>query len=126
MKNLSLATKLWIPTATLSIVLVTLSAASAVRTTKLQAAASAEQSAQQTRLELSARWMGLAEANAARSLAATLSSDATLAEQMKQEADATAARMAEIQKQLESSAETPGERAALAAIGSGFGARQLT
>ena len=118
MKNLSLATKLWIPAASLGIVLVVMSTLSAVRTTKLQAASSAEQSEQQTRLELSSRWMGLAEANAARSMAIALSGDASLTDQFKQEAETSAARMAEIQKKLEASTSSADERAALAAIGS--------
>jgi methyl-accepting chemotaxis protein len=116
MKRLSLATRLWIPAATLGIVLVVMSVASAARTSALQAAASAEQAAQQTRLELSARWMGLAEANAARGMASALSSDATLADQLKQDAQATASRMAEIATQLRAGAATAQEREALQGI----------
>ncbi|HEX3139244.1 MAG TPA: methyl-accepting chemotaxis protein [Rhizobacter sp.] len=116
MKNLSLATKLWIPTVFTTVMMLTMSVTSWVRTTQSQAAATAEQSAQQTRIELSARWMGLAETNAARATAAAISSDATLAEQMKPEAEATATRMAEIRKQLEAGEVSAEERAALAAI----------
>jgi methyl-accepting chemotaxis protein len=116
MTKLSLATKLWIPAALLAVMVLVMSTASASRTAALQAAASAEQAAQQTKLELSARWMGLAEANAARAIAAAMSSDTTLAQQLKQDADATASRIAEIQRQLEASASTPDERSALAAI----------
>ena len=117
MKNLTLATKLWLPAISLGVVLVVMSTTSALRTSKLQAAATAEQSEQQTRLELSARWMGLAEANAARSIASALSSDAALADQLKPETEATAERMAEIRKKLEASAASAEEQAALAAIG---------
>ena len=60
--------------------------------------------------------MGLAEANATRSIAAVLSSDAALSEQLKPEADATAERMADIRKKLEASAASEEERAALAAV----------
>ncbi|HET7794392.1 MAG TPA: methyl-accepting chemotaxis protein [Rhizobacter sp.] len=116
MKNLSLAAKLWIPTVFTTVMLMTMSVASWLRTAQTQAAATAEQSAQQTRIELSARWMGLAETNAARATAAAISSDTTLAERMRPEADATNTRMAEIRKQLESSAASADERAALAAI----------
>jgi methyl-accepting chemotaxis protein len=116
MKNLSLATKLWIPAVSLGIMVVLMTTVSSIRTTKLQAAASAEQSEQQTRLELSARWMGLAEANAARAMATTLSSDASLSEQFKQDAEATTSRMAEITKKLEAGATSNEERAALAAV----------
>src|SRR5688572_21868836 len=118
MKRLSLATKLWIPAVSLGIMVVLMTSVSATRTRSLQAAASAEQAVQQTKLEQSARWMGLAEANAARSMAAALSSDATLAEQLKGDADATAAQMAQIHKSLEASSVSSEERDALAAIAS--------
>ncbi|HEX6704722.1 MAG TPA: methyl-accepting chemotaxis protein [Albitalea sp.] len=117
MKNLSLATKLWIPSIVLGVMVVAMTSVSALRTSKLQAAASAEQSAQQARLEQSSRWMGLAEANAARALATALSTDAALADQLKAEADASSARMAEIRRQLDAGAQGADERAALAAIG---------
>jgi methyl-accepting chemotaxis protein len=116
MKNLSLSTKLWIPAISLTVLVTLMTTGSAIRTKALQAAATAEQSAQQTKLELSARWMGLSEANAARAMAAAISTDATLADQMKDEADATAARMAEIGKQLDASAATAEERDALATV----------
>ncbi|CAG1016802.1 Methyl-accepting chemotaxis protein II [Burkholderiaceae bacterium] len=116
MKRLSLAQRLWIPAATLGIVIVVVTAASATRTTTLQAAASAEQAAQQAKLELSARWMGLAEANAARGMASALSGDPTLADQLKHDSEATAQRMATIAAQLETSATRPQERDAVRAI----------
>src|SRR5436190_3361777 len=116
MKNLSLATKLWIPAVSLAVLVTLMTTGSAIRTKALQAAATAEQSAQQTRLELSARWMGLSEANAARAMAAALSTDTTLADQLKEEAEATAARMAEIGKQLDTNAATAEERDALATV----------
>src|SRR5687767_13234230 len=116
MTHLSLATKLWIPAALLAVMVLVMAITSAMRTATLQAAASAEQAAQQTKLELSARWMGLAEANAARAMAAAMSSDTTLAEQLKHDADATESRIAEIRQQLQASATTPDERSALAGI----------
>ncbi|HEY0857342.1 MAG TPA: methyl-accepting chemotaxis protein [Albitalea sp.] len=116
MKRLSLAQRLWIPAATLGVVIVVVMAAAAMRTTTSQAAASAEQTAQQSKLELSARWMGLAEANAARGMASALSADATLADQLRHDSEATAQRMAAIAAQLETGATTAQERDALRAI----------
>ena len=72
---LSIKTKIWLPAIAVSIGLVFMSVASAVRTVKSQAITVKEQSDQQSKLELSARWRGLAEAQALRTLGAALAAD---------------------------------------------------
>ena len=72
---LSIKTKIWLPAIAVSIGLVLMSTGSAVRTVKSQAITVKEQSDQQSKLELSARWRGLAEAQALRTLGAALAAD---------------------------------------------------
>ena len=59
--KLTIATKLWLPSAILGVVVVLMTSASAVRTSHLQAAAKEAQESQQSKLELSLRWAGLTE-----------------------------------------------------------------
>ena len=73
--SLSIKTKIWLPAIAVSIGLVLMSTGSAVRTVKSQAITVKEQSDQQSKLELSARWRGLAEAQALRTLGAALAAD---------------------------------------------------
>jgi hypothetical protein len=76
MKSLSIALKLWLPAIAVSVGLVAMAAGSAVRTIRSQAITVAEQSEQQSKLEMAARWRGLAEANALRGIGAALNADA--------------------------------------------------
>jgi methyl-accepting chemotaxis protein len=113
MKRLSIAAKLWLPTIVMGIVMIVMSAVSAVRTSHLQTAAKQMQEAQQSKLELSVRWAGLTEANAARVVASLTSADPALAGNLKSDIEATTAKISEIQKQVETLATEPDEKAAI-------------
>jgi methyl-accepting chemotaxis protein len=116
MKSLSIATKLWLPVAGLAMMVVLMTVASATRTSKLQAQAQQTQAEQQRKFELALRWRGLTEANAARAAAGILSSDAAVGQTFKPQIDATTATISEIQKELESLADSEAEKAAMARI----------
>ncbi|MFZ3128284.1 MAG: methyl-accepting chemotaxis protein [Rhodoferax sp.] len=64
------------PAILVSVGLVAMSIGSAVRTVKSQAVTAAEQSQQQSKLELAARWSGLGEAQALRGIGSALNADA--------------------------------------------------
>jgi methyl-accepting chemotaxis protein len=112
-KHLTIAAKLWLPTALLGVVVMLMSGASALRTAHLQAAAKQAQQAQAAKLELSVRWAGLTETNAARVVASLASGDDSLAAALKADIDATTAKISDIQKQVESLAVDPEEKAAI-------------
>jgi hypothetical protein len=76
MKPLSIALKLWLPAIAVSVGLVAMASGSAIRTIRSQAITVAEQSEQQSKLEMAARWRGLGEANALRGIGAALNADA--------------------------------------------------
>ena len=113
MKHMSIAAKLWLPPAILGVVVVIMASASALRTSHLQAAAKQAQEAQQSKLELSLRWAGLTEANAARVVAGLASADANLAGALKADLEATSARISDIHKQVETLSIEPDEKAAI-------------
>ena len=56
MKPLSIALKLWLPAIAVSVGLVAMASGSAIRTIRSQAITVAEQSEQQSKLEMAARW----------------------------------------------------------------------
>ena len=116
MKSLSIATKLWLPVAGLAVMVVLMTVASATRTSKLQAQAQQTQAEQQRKFELALRWRGLTEANAARAAAGILSSDAAVGQTFKPQIDATTATISEMQKELETLADSEAEKAAMARI----------
>jgi len=116
MKNLSIATKLWLPIVALIIVVVLMITGSALRTSALQAQSKAEQETQQTKFELALRWRGMTEANASRAVAGILSPDPIVGDTLKVDIDATSAKISELQKQLESLATTEAEKGAMAQI----------
>ena len=116
MKSLSIATKLWLPVLALAAMVLLMTVASATRTAKLQAQAQQTQQAQQRKFELSLRWRGLTEANAARAAAGLLSTDAAVATTFKPQIDATTATISEMQKELEALATSDEEKAAMARI----------
>jgi len=116
MKSLSISSKLWLPVAVLAIVVVLMTSATSIRTRRLQQQAQEIQQEQQLKFELSLRWRGLTETNAARAAASILSSDAVVAQTFKPEIDATTAKISEIQKQLEAIAISDEEKAVMARI----------
>ena len=80
MKSLSIALKLWLPAIAVSIGLVVMAAGSAVRTVRSQAATVAEQSEQQSKLEMSARLRGLAESFAVRGIGSAINTNTAAAQ----------------------------------------------
>ncbi|MBC7916415.1 MAG: MCP four helix bundle domain-containing protein [Rhodoferax sp.] len=112
----SIAFKIWMPAIAVSIGLVTMAAGSAVRTVRSQAQTVAEQSEQQSKLELSARWRGLAQANAARGMGVAINADPFAAQYLQAGQDSDVEEMGRIQKTLEEILKSPQERAALDAV----------
>ncbi|WP_077034035.1 methyl-accepting chemotaxis protein [Pelomonas sp. KK5] len=118
MKTLTIAAKLWLPVLALAVIVVLMTAGSAIRTRGLLEKAQAQQEEQQSKFELALRWRGLTETNAARAAAGILSTDAAVAQTFKPEIEATTARISEIQKQIEAMADSEAEKAAMAKIAS--------
>lgn len=113
MKSLSIALKLWLPAIAVSVGLVAMASGSAVRTVHSQAITVAEQSEQQSKLEMAARWRGLAEANALRGIGAALNADAAAAQLLLADQEASGQEMGKLQAALEKTMQSPAERAAL-------------
>jgi methyl-accepting chemotaxis protein len=115
-QRLTIAQKLWIPTIALSVLIVVIFAATAVRTRISVATQQQLQSEQNTKIETALRWAGLTEANAARVVAGLLASDAGVAAALRPDVEATTARISELQKTLEALATTPDEKKALEVV----------
>ncbi|MDY0744101.1 methyl-accepting chemotaxis protein [Paucibacter sp. R3-3] len=116
MKSMSIAAKLWLPVLVLAIVVVLMTAASSIRTRGLLEQAQTQQQEQQRKFELSLRWRGLTETNAARAAAGILSADPAVAQALKPEIDATTAKISEMQKEIDAIAVSEAEKTALAKI----------
>lgn len=104
------------PAILVSVGLVTMSIGSAVRTIKSQAATAAEQSQQQSKLEMAARWRGLGEAQALRGIGVALSADAGAAALLKSGQTEAQDQIATIEKTLDGLMTEGVERSALAAV----------
>ncbi|WP_157271986.1 methyl-accepting chemotaxis protein [Azohydromonas aeria] len=115
MKNLGIASKLWLPTLAIALVLALLTGFNAWRNSALQAQQAQAAEAQQRKLETALQWSGLTQANAARVLA-VLAGDAAVEALLKPEIAATTQRINEMQKTLEGLAGADDEKAALAAV----------
>ena len=116
MRPVSIALKIWMPAILVSVGLVAMSIGSAVRTIKSQAATAAEQSQQQSKLELASRWRGLGEAQALRGIGIALSADAGAAALLQSgQADAQG-QIAAIEKSLDGLMTSSVERSALQAV----------
>jgi len=116
MRPVSIALKIWMPAILVSVGLVAMSIGSAVRTIHSQAATAAEQSQQQSKLELAARWRGLGEAQALRGIGAALNADAGAAALLQSgQADAQS-EIASIEKSLDALMIESLEQAALLAV----------
>ncbi|HEY1091035.1 MAG TPA: methyl-accepting chemotaxis protein [Burkholderiaceae bacterium] len=113
MNKLSIAQRLWLPVIALAVVVALVAAFSAMRTRANAAETAARQAAQQEKFELSLRWRGLTEVNAARAVAGLVSADAAVNQVFKPEIDATTATISEIQKRLEALAVLDREKAAM-------------
>lgn len=116
MKSLSIAIKLWLPAIVVSICLVIMAAGSAVRTIRSQAVNVAEQSEQQSKLEMSARWRGLAEAYAIRGIGVAINPDPNAAQFLQEDQATTLQNIAKLDAELGRIMVSERERAALAAV----------
>ena len=112
----SIATRLWIPVAVMSVMTVAMSLGAASRTRSLLEVAQATQEKQQQRFELALRWRGLTEANASRVQAGLAANDNAVADAMKGDIAKTTETINGIQKQLEALAEGDDDKAAMARI----------
>lgn len=116
MKSLSIALKLWLPAIAVSVGLVAMASGSAIRTIRSQAITVAEQSEQQSKLEMAARWRGLGEANALRGIGAALNSDAAAGQLLLAGQDSAAAEIKQLLSGLEKIMQSSAELAALDAV----------
>ncbi|MDH4450275.1 MAG: methyl-accepting chemotaxis protein [Rhodoferax sp.] len=116
MKTLSIALKIWLPAIAVSVALVAMASGSAIRTVRSQAATVAEQSEQQRKLELSARWYGLAQAQALRGIGAALAGDAQAHQFLESGRAAVTAEEAQVEQDLTQLMRSPDEQAALGAV----------
>jgi methyl-accepting chemotaxis protein len=116
MKPLSIALKIWMPAILVSVGLVAMSIGSAVRTVKSQAMTAAEQSDQQSKLELAARWQGLAEAQALRGIAMALNVDTNAAALLQTGQTEAQRETSSIEKTLQGLMTETREQAALQAV----------
>jgi methyl-accepting chemotaxis protein len=114
--RLTLAHRLWLPTIVLALVSVLLAGVAIDQAGTMQARTAALQERQQNKLELSLRWAGLTETNAARVVAGLMSADANTAALLKPQIEATSARISEIQKQVEALSTDDDEKAAMASV----------
>lgn len=116
MKSLSIALKLWLPAISVSVALVAMASGSAIRTIRSQALTVAEQAEQQSKLEMSARWYGLAQAQALRGIGSALSTDAAASRFLVAGREASAREEAQLESDLARLMQSPAERAALDAV----------
>ena len=112
----SIATRLWIPVAVMSVMTVVMTLGAASRTRSLLEVAQVTQERQQQRFELALRWRGLTEANASRVQAGLAANDNAVADAMKGDIARTTETINEVQKQLEALAEGDEDKAAMAKI----------
>ncbi|RZI57417.1 MAG: HAMP domain-containing protein [Rubrivivax sp.] len=112
----SIATRLWIPVAVMSVMTVVMTLGAASRTRALLEVAQVTQERQQQRFELALRWRGLTEANASRVQAGLAANDNAVADAMKGDIARTTETINEVQKQLEALAEGDEDKAAMARI----------
>ena len=116
MKSLSIALKLWLPAIAVSVGLVAMAAGSAVRTVRSQALTVAEQSEQQSKLEMAARWRGLGEANALRGIGAALNADAAAGQLLLAGQAAANQEMAKLEAGLDKVMQSTMEQGALETV----------
>ncbi|MEK8048964.1 methyl-accepting chemotaxis protein [Ideonella sp. DXS22W] len=113
---MKLSTRLWLPTIVQLTVVVALAGLMAVRTQSNIAESNAQQAAQQTKLEDASDWRGLTASNIVRTLASVQGDDPKVAAALKPQIEATTAKISELQKRIESLADTPEEKDALAKV----------
>ena len=115
--NLKIRTKLWAAVGIIIVLLISLLGYTATRTARLTAEGAAVTGELAQRVDIATRWTSLTEANAARTLANGLSSEAVVHEVMQADIAKTSARISELQKDLESRALSSEDKAQMAAVG---------
>jgi hypothetical protein len=113
---MKIATRLWLPTLTVTSVLAVMAVCLALRSNQQEAQADAQLLAQQAKLLDAATWQGLTNANAARVIASVMSSDPSVEAALKPEIEASTARISEIAQRIDAAATDDEEKAALARI----------
>ena len=116
--SLKIATRLWIPTIAMAGLLALVVSTVALRTSQEVALTDAQLQGQESKLVDAATWQGLTTANAVRVLAGLTSADSTLEAALKPDIEATSAVISEIEQRIETAAQGPDEKAALARIAS--------
>jgi methyl-accepting chemotaxis protein len=113
MNKLSVGSKIWLPAVLTAVVVTLMAAFTAVRTARSLDTTLGDQALHREKAEVSAQWRGLTQANAARAFAILSSTDAELSKVLKADMEATTARVNELQKRLDTLADTPEEKAVL-------------
>jgi nitrogen fixation/metabolism regulation signal transduction histidine kinase len=113
---MKIATRLWLPTLTVTSVLAVMAVCLAMRSNQQEAQADAQLLAQQAKLLDAATWQGLTNANAARVIASVMSGDPSVEAALKPEIEASTARISEIAQRIDAAATDGEEKAALARI----------
>ncbi len=114
--RLTIAARLWLPTAAITGVLLLVGTTVGLRTTGQIATADAALHDSESKLYDAATWRGLTQTNVVRVVASLTGGDPTLDMAMKPEIAETTARISEIQKRVDAAAKDPVERAALDTI----------
>jgi methyl-accepting chemotaxis protein len=111
--RLTIARRLWLPTVATAVVTLALGAGMLTLTSQRLAETDRLQRERQEKLELSLRWAGLTESNAARVVATLVSADPATRGALEPEIKATSATISELQKRVETLAGAADERAAM-------------
>jgi len=114
--NVSVATKLWLAVSAIVLSLALLIGFAAVRSARLQTETSVTLQALSDRVKAANVWAGLAETNAVRTRAVITTFDPGIEEAFTDAMAATAKKMAEVQKSIESMSLSPGELAQMKKI----------
>jgi len=115
---LKLSTKLWLPSAVMAGLLVTVASVVWLRTNQQIQLAAATQARQEALLEDAATWKGLTASNAARVVAALSAKDDSVAEALKLDIARTSEQISEIQKRVEANAQRPADKPLLDQVAS--------
>ncbi|MEX8191464.1 methyl-accepting chemotaxis protein [Comamonas guangdongensis] len=122
MQRLRMAHKLWGAVILLMLCLLGVVGFSAYRSSRAQELSDRAAQQMRQRVDLAIEWMGLTEANAARTLAVILSADPAVEEAFKSPIEATSAQISEVQKSIESMPLSAEDRAQMQRIAASRGA----
>jgi methyl-accepting chemotaxis protein len=117
MKSLSISARLWIPPLVVAGMLLLVEGWSVLHSRAEIDMARTDLATQLDKIGKTTQWVGLTEANAARTLAVLSSTDAGLGARMKPDIEATSARISTLQQAVEARSTLPDEVAALAKVG---------